>query len=191
MNCERCGTEVQNGAAFCNVCGQPTGITSGETANAVSRSSPAALPKAAYAGFWLRAIAYLVDCIILGIVAGITILGPLMRHAGLSLDNPWVIFSNTNRQVLAINLSMIMVSWLYWALLESSRWQATLGKKLLGLYVTDLQGKPVTFARASGRYFGKLISSFTLLIGYFMAGFTEKKQALHDLLSSCLVLRRS
>lgn len=182
---------MQNGAAFCNVCGQPTGATSGEAANAVSASSTKALTKEVYAGFWLRAIAYLVDSIILGIVVSITILGPLIRHAGLSLDNPWVIFTNTNRQVVAINLLMIMVSWLYWALLESSRWQATLGKKLLGLYVTDLQGKPITFARASGRYFGKLISSFTLLIGYFMAGFTEKKQALHDMLASCLVLKRT
>jgi uncharacterized RDD family membrane protein YckC len=191
LNCARCGAEVQNGAAFCNVCGQPTGVTSGETANAVSASSTKALPKEVYAGFWLRAIAYVVDSIILGVVVSITILGPLIRHAGLSLDNPWVIFTSTNRQVVAINLLMIMLSWLYWALLESSRWQATLGKKLLGLYVTDLQGKPVTFARASGRYFGKLISSFLLLVGYFMAGFTEKKQALHDMLASCLVLKRS
>lgn len=191
MNCERCGAELQNGGAFCNVCGQPTGITSGEAANAVSASSTKILTKEVYAGFWLRAIAYLIDSIILGIVVSITILGPLIRHAGLSLDNPWVIFTNTNRQVIAINLLMIMASWLYWALLESSRWQATLGKKLLGLYVTDLQGKPITFARASGRYFGKLISSFTLLVGYFMAGFTEKKQALHDMLASCLVLKRT
>lgn len=149
------------------------------------------MTKEVYAGFWLRAIAYLVDSIILAFVLGITILGPLIRHAGLSLDNPWVFFNNTNRQVIAINLLMIMVSWLYWALLESSRWQATLGKKLLGLYVTDLQGKPITFARASGRYFGKLISSFILLLGYFMTGFTEKKQALHDMLASCLVLKRT
>ena len=83
-----------------------------------------------------------------------------------------------------------MAAWLYWALLESSPWQATLGKKALGLLVTDLQGRRITFARASGRYFGKLLSTIVLGTGYLMAGFTEKKQALHDILAGCLVTRR-
>jgi uncharacterized RDD family membrane protein YckC len=84
-----------------------------------------------------------------------------------------------------------MVSWLYWALLESSRWQATLGKKMLGLQVTDLEGRRISFARATGRYFGKVISTLLLLVGFAMAGFTEKKQALHDMIASCLVLKKT
>jgi len=74
--------------------------------------------------------------------------------------------------------------------MESSVWQATLGKKTLGLRVTDLQGNRISFGRASGRFFGRIISGLTLFIGYIMAGFTEKKQALHDIIASCLVIRQ-
>jgi uncharacterized RDD family membrane protein YckC len=74
--------------------------------------------------------------------------------------------------------------------MESSAWQATLGKKILGLKVTDLSGNRITFARASGRFFGKILSGMILGIGFLMAGFTARKQALHDILAGCLVLRQ-
>lgn len=83
-----------------------------------------------------------------------------------------------------------MAGWIYYALMESSGWQATLGKKVLGLKVTDLAGNRISFARASGRFFGKILSGMLLLVGFMMAGFTERKQALHDILAGCLVLRQ-
>ncbi len=191
MQCKRCGAEVAEGAAFCSACGEPARAVSGNSPDSVSESTAqASRPPAAYAGFWLRLIAYVIDCVLLGIAAGITVLGPLLQHAGIPLDNPWALLNTVNRQIIAINLLLLMASWLYWALLESSPWQATVGKKLLGLYVTDLQGKRLTFARASARFFGKIVSNFTLLIGYLMAGFTGKKQALHDTMSGSLVLKR-
>ncbi|HXJ16820.1 MAG TPA: RDD family protein [Candidatus Polarisedimenticolia bacterium] len=144
-----------------------------------------------YAGFWLRAAAYLLDTIVLSFPVGVFILGPLMERAGISPDNPWVLFTGTSRQVIAINLLGTMASWLYWALLESSRWQATLGKRMLGLEVTDLAGHRISFARATGRYFGKAVSALLLFVGFAMAGFTEKKQALHDMFASCLVLKKT
>jgi uncharacterized RDD family membrane protein YckC len=73
---------------------------------------------------------------------------------------------------------------------ESSNWQATPGKRVMKIYVTDLYGNRLTFGRAALRNLAKFISSLTFLVGYLIAGFTEKKQALHDLISSCLVLRR-
>jgi len=83
-----------------------------------------------------------------------------------------------------------LVAWLYHAVLESSEWQATAGKKALGLKVTDLEGARVSFTRASGRHFAKIISGLIPLgIGYIMAGFTARKQAIHDMLAGCLVLR--
>jgi uncharacterized RDD family membrane protein YckC len=86
---------------------------------------------------------------------------------------------------------ILVVSWLYYALSESSSWQATLGKKILNLKVTDMSGQPISFGRASGRYFAKIITGMIpLMIGYIMAGFTEKKQAIHDMIASCLVLRK-
>jgi len=80
--------------------------------------------------------------------------------------------------------------WLYYTAMESSRHQATLGKKALGIIVTDMSGNRISFARANGRFFGKWISGMILNIGYLMAAFTEKKQALHDILASCLVVMK-
>jgi uncharacterized RDD family membrane protein YckC len=87
--------------------------------------------------------------------------------------------------------TIFLVSWLYYALSESSSWQATLGKKMLNLKVTDMTGQPISFGRASGRFFAKIVTGMIpLAIGYIIAGFTEKKQAIHDMIASCLVLRK-
>jgi uncharacterized RDD family membrane protein YckC len=79
--------------------------------------------------------------------------------------------------------------WLYYALMETSTYQATIGKRALGLKVTGMNGEPVSFGKATVRYFGKILSHLILGIGYMMAAFTAKKQALHDLLAGCLVIR--
>ena len=95
-----------------------------------------------------------------------------------------------SRPLFAIRLLALMLSWIYYASMESSTWQATLGKKILGLKVTDLAGNRISFGRASGRFFGKILSGMILGIGFLMAGFTARKQALHDMLAGCLVLRQ-
>jgi len=82
-----------------------------------------------------------------------------------------------------------LVSWIYEAALESSSYQATLGKMALGLKVTDLAGNRISFARATGRHFAKYVSGMIFFIGYIMAGFTERKQALHDMIAGTLVRR--
>jgi uncharacterized RDD family membrane protein YckC len=97
--------------------------------------------------------------------------------------------------ILVFAVVSILIQWLYHAYLESGEKQATWGKQALGLYVTDLTGNHVTFGRASGRFFAKMVTGMIPLgIGYvmagFTAGFTERKQALHDMIASCLVLRR-
>ena len=74
--------------------------------------------------------------------------------------------------------------------MESSSKQATLGKLALGIVVTDLNGNRISFGRATGRYFGKIVSGMIFAIGYIMAGITERKQALHDIMASCLVVLR-
>jgi uncharacterized RDD family membrane protein YckC len=110
----------------------------------------------------------------------------MMERAGISADNPWTLLTGNSRQILAINLLLTMVSWLYWALMESSAWRATVGKRILGIEVTDMEGRRISFARATGRYFGKII-----FIGFIMVVFTEKKQALHDIMAGCLVVRKT
>src|ERR1700730_4281808 len=173
------------------VCGQP--MTNSSASQPSSSPETGELrPRAPvkFAGFWLRLAAYIIDPILLGFVVGTVILMPLMARAGISADNPWTFYTSPNRQIVAMQLLVAMASWLYWALLESSSWQATLGKKALGLMVTDLEGRRVSFGRASGRHFGKIISWLTLLVGFIMAGFTQRKQALHDILAACLVTRK-
>jgi len=74
--------------------------------------------------------------------------------------------------------------------MESSSRQGTLGKMAVGIKVSDMQGNRISFARATGRFFGKIISKIILYIGFIMAGFTEKKQALYDIISDCLVVKK-
>lgn len=188
MFCQHCGTALPDTATFCSQCGRPTG-----TAAPTAPVAPAT--RAAYAGFWLRFLAYIIDSLILS-VAGLLVLVILMVIGFTSFrrvedwNHEFPVFLLFSVYFPLVILGFVG-QWLYFAWLESSEWQATLGKKVLGLVVTDLNGQPVSFARATGRYFAKIISNLTLLIGYVMAGFTEKKQALHDMIASCLVLRRS
>ena len=97
-------------------------------------------------------------------------------------------------RVVAWGIAMLVVLlnlyWLYFAFLESSPTQATLGKMIVGIVVTDLNGNRVSFSTASGRYWSKIASGATLLFGFLMTGFTRKKQALHDIMAGCLVLKK-
>lgn len=92
--------------------------------------------------------------------------------------------------IFAWILVITVGNWLYHTWMESSRYQATLGKMALGIVVTDMYGNRISFARANGRFFGKIVSGMIMNIGYLMAAFTEKKQALHDMLASCLVVMK-
>jgi uncharacterized RDD family membrane protein YckC len=144
---------------------------------------PAPAPKVVrYAGFWRRFLAYILDIVAISCVQGIlTLLGILPELP--AVPSP--------QQALKLYAVAIPCAWLYYALMEASPWQATLGKRALDLSVTDLAGIRVSFVRASGRFFGKLLSGIILGIGFLMAAFTEKKQALHDIISGCLVIRRN
>jgi uncharacterized RDD family membrane protein YckC len=154
----------------------------------------------AYAGFWLRLVAYLIDGAISGL-AFLVLLIPLfiLTGAGSALGRigSGEDISSDAATLLGLGFLfgffgiVLLVSWLYHALSESSSWQATPGKKMLNLKVTDLTGQPISFGRASGRFFAKIITGMIpLMIGYIIAGFTEKKQAVHDMIASCLVLRK-
>jgi uncharacterized RDD family membrane protein YckC len=83
----------------------------------------------------------------------------------------------------------IVVWWLYVATSESSSAQSTLGKRALRLRVTDMAGRRISFGRATGRNFAKVLSALTLLVGFVMAAFTSRRQALHDLVAETVVLR--
>ena len=134
-----------------------------------------------YAGFWLRFAAYFIDAVIFTAVFGV--LGAMFATG---IKNSTAIGNDTG----VLQLPLIIIAWLYYALMESSSKQATLGKMAVGITVTDLQGQRISFGRATGRYFAKIISGIILLIGFIMAAFTEKKQALHDMIAGTLVIKK-
>jgi uncharacterized RDD family membrane protein YckC len=156
-------------------------------------------PAVDYAGFWLRFVAFLIDSVVWGIpiVFVVCMIAAAMGIAGAfknigSDDSPSDLVNILGLEFLLVASLLIIVGrWVYYAAFESSAWQGTLGKKALGLYVTDLNGNRVTFRRATGRFFSRIVTGMIpLWIGYIMAGFTEKRQALHDMIASCLVLRK-
>jgi uncharacterized RDD family membrane protein YckC len=205
--CSKCGTQIVAATpAAVPVSSQaplaaavPAGAIAGGGYAAAQPVYVAPYPQVTYAGFWLRVLAYFIDMIVLGIFAvPILIGGAMLLGIGGMLENiphnqdpfmnglppAFVLF------VMFCGGLSLFGTWLYFAFLESSEWQGTLGKKVLGLIVTDMAGHKVTFWRATARYFAKYVTHFTFFIGYIMAGFTEKRQALHDMIASCLVLRR-
>ena len=135
--------------------------------------------KSGYAGFWLRLWALIVDTIVLVIpLIGMVMASP--EPSGSGSSDAWAgLFV----------LTYFIMPWLYFAIFESSERQATLGKQFLGLRVTDTFGHRISFARATGRYWGKSVSYIIFGLGYLMAAFTARKQTLHDMMAGCLVVR--
>ncbi len=136
-----------------------------------------------YAGFWKRFAANFIDAIIMIIVA--FIVGFVMIVGGLVNNR-----DDLDTVEFVGNILGIILGWLYFAGMESSSTQATFGKMSLGIKVTDLEGDRISFGRATGRYFSKIISAIVLMIGFIMIAFTAKKQGLHDIIASCLVVNK-
>jgi len=149
-------------------------------ASRVREAMGEAQPYIRYAGFWRRFPAAIIDGVIVGGAGSIVryiILGVALRSVGIGAV-----------AAVADELLAIATSWLYFTFMESSSNQATVGKLALGIVVTDLEGRRISWGRANGRYWSKFISALIFLIGYIMAGFTAKKQALHDMIAGTLVV---
>lgn len=154
-----------------------------------------------YAGFWLRFVAIIIDGIIIGVAQSFIIV-PLLAAIGLGFASGAenMDFSDPDQAagMIAGMAALIGGYWLlamciqilYFTFMESSKNQATIGKMAMGLIVTDLNGGKLDFSKALIRNLCKIISNITMLIGYIMAGFTEKKQALHDMIASTLVVKK-
>ena len=211
MYCSKCGSTIADTVSVCPVCGQPQGaglpmtqpplLQPAGPAEVTPHWQPA--PAVAYAGFWLRFVAYLLDNLILGVPIGIIIIilvlsssfGAIMHGSAPNPPSPDQVFDALGVGffvgVGVVILLAIAGNWLYYAAFESSSWQATPGKKVLNIFVTDMAGNRITFGRATGRFFARFVTRLIPLgIGYILAGITERKQALHDMIASTLVLRR-
>jgi len=132
-----------------------------------------------YGGFWIRAVAAVIDGLVLSLACAV--IGGITGLDFFSSDP-----DNFDLTAAAIELTM---GWLYEALMTSSERGATLGKMAVGLRIVTDDGQRMSFLRATGRYFAKFVSAFTLGIGFIMAAFTDRKRALHDMIAGTLVIK--
>lgn len=180
--CQNCRGAVPSEAANCPHCGQsmfappprmfatdapsatPDPVWAPPTRRSVDLGGE---PSRVYGGFWIRVLALLIDSLVLIIPAYV-----LQRTLGP-----------------AGGLFAWVIDWFYFAVLESSGSQATVGKMACGLVVTDTDGNRISFGRATGRYFAKILSTLILFIGFAMVGWTRQKRGLHDFIAGTLVVR--
>ncbi|MCR6701613.1 MAG: RDD family protein [Dokdonella sp.] len=140
-----------------------------------------------HGGFWRRTAAYLMDGFIIGVVNWVITMILMVAMVGsLAAGSVNAAFGTIVLQALI----GIVLSWLYFALQESSAAQATLGKRAMGLKVTDDYARRIGFGRATGRFFGKILSSVIFNIGFMLAGWTGRRQALHDMICGTVVVFR-
>lgn len=140
---------------------------------------------AVYGGFWLRSAATLIDSVVMFFpLLFVTIISYHIVEAVLKAKR-----YDADLALLAWPIISIVFTLLYFSLLENSPLQGTLGKLAVGLRVSDIGRRRLTLGRATGRTLAKYLSCLTFGIGFIMCGFTKKKQALHDLIAGCLVLR--
>ena len=170
MDCPNCGRENAADNRFCENCGSKlTQVTE--------------YPELTYAGFWLRFIAWIIDYVLVGLVSSIIIIPSFFFYIHGSQPDVIIWF------IMYLGAYFIL-PWLYFAIMESSSKQATLGKMVVGVIVTDESGNRISFARATGRFFGKFLSRIMLYIGHLMIAFTKKKQGLHDIIAATLVVKK-
>jgi uncharacterized RDD family membrane protein YckC len=204
MFCPQCGGENSEHHQFCMHCGavlskendapQPSEeLRSGreELAGTLATARFTGGARRRYADFWMRFLAHFIDGVIhtafsmiLGMSFGVSIgvLGTIAGDDGTGLAEPLAgLFA------IAVALSF---GWLYEAILLSSSYQATVGKMAVGIVVTDMEGRRLSFARATGRYFAKMVSSITFGLGYIIQPFTKNRQALHDIIVGTLVMNK-
>jgi uncharacterized RDD family membrane protein YckC len=186
MFCSRCGTWLEDEAASCRLCGLVLRPGMAPPATGIApaiASGPVAtvLEPVSYAGFWRRFVGLLIDVTVTYFpIATVRVL------LGLSASGS---FDPLQPAAWWAALFEVMIDWLYAAILISSPWRATLGQAVMDLHVTDLDGNRISFLRASIRYLAQILNLVTLGFGLFVQVFSPRRQALHDLVSSTVVVR--
>jgi len=191
--CSSCGNTLLRDGKFCLFCGDiladaPAAACSPAASHALVVCSPASVE---YAGFWLRVWAGSIDIFLEALAA---LLVTLVVDLAMKLITPRFGLSPiTARYVTGIAFIAVLTigAWLYCACTESSSWRATVGKRIVGLQVLTASGGQISFGQATVRHFMKFLSLFTAAVGFMMAGWTRRRQALHDMPSDCIVVRVS
>lgn len=195
IRCPQCGTNNVQESKSCGECGSLLVATT-EPGVQKEASSLARGPK--YAGFWIRTLAVVIDCVLL-LAACFFIVACFFIPTALLVAVIWGSHATGGHPIwterashVVVNVGLLLclvVSWLWFTVAESSIWQATFGKRLLGLKVTDENGARIGFGRANRRFFAKILSSIGSGAGFVMAVFTVKRQGLHDKIAHTLVVK--
>jgi uncharacterized RDD family membrane protein YckC len=184
MYCSQCGAKSADGAKFCVDCGNALALT--HQATVAAQDAYPLSPK--WAGFWLRTLAAIIDALLCQILAVVLVV-PLGFALGASMAGE---SSSSDIEAAAQAMGFVvgfLIQWLWFTLAESSHWQASIGKKLLGLKVTDANGERISFGKANARYWSKILSTLLFCVGFLMVAFTAKKQGLHDKIAKTLVVK--
>lgn len=178
--CQSCGLETKSNQDLCVECG-----TLLKRQNGVAASGEDSM----YAGFWRRFVAILVDGFIITIPILIITSILVFNELNTAYNNGY--YTEPSNSITGWGYLLgLAINIIYFAGMHASKWQATIGKKMMGIKVTDMNGNRISFLRAVGRLFGTYVSTIILYIGFIMAGLTEKKQALHDMIASTLVMKK-
>ncbi len=183
--CQHCGAKTKDEQIMCTKCGGSLGLAGTyHEFNSLANK---------YAGFWKRGAACAIDGIIFTPIAFLVI--AIVYWMGLY--DPFLLFDLSYNPYLDPDYYLFyllpsnLIGILYFCGMESSSKQATFGKMALGIKVVGMQDEQISFAKALGRHLGKWISMLFCYIGFIMAGLTEKKQGLHDLLASSQVINKN
>ena len=164
-----------------------------DTENSMHTTDTEEIIELPYASFLSRLIAFILDYLLISLVLGVLI--SIFMPAGFAIEGPEVVeydeeyVRNLTDAAGPFMIVFYIAWWLYNAILHASRWQATVGKRAVGIIVTDLDGNRISFAKATLRFLGKLLSTFIFFLGYLTAAFTSRRQALHDMIGGTVVLK--
>lgn len=123
-----------------------------------------------YAGFWRRWFALVLDSLIIA--------GPILALEAMT------------GKVLVPQYMMTIIWLVYYMFMDSSKYQGSLGKIIMGIKITSLDGERISPLRALGRHVAAWLSTLIILVGYLMQPFTGKRQTLHDIIAKTLVVKR-
>jgi uncharacterized RDD family membrane protein YckC len=195
MYCSKCGRETDAEGKFCQWCGADLIAT---PPRPVVRRRRGILTEN-YAGIGRRFVAFIVDLLfilfidlvltgLLGLSDGFRMINQRLHHLPYTNQSGQVVNALLPIPViLSVGILLILVPWLYYAILESSKNQATLGKIALRIAVTDLHGDRITFSRATLRFYAKILVLITFFVGFIIVAFSRQKQGLHDIVAGCLM----
>ena len=201
MFCPKCGKETDASGKFCQWCGADIGSLPAPVSPVVTQEEEDGPDIGVYAGLGRRFVAFIVDIIIILLfdLVAMAVLGLtrgiqnsyfyFVQHIAVdTLTTEGTMAALLGSILAAYGIVLIVIPWLYFAGFESSRSQATPGKLLMHIVVTDMTGNKPTFARVTLRHFAKFVSALIIFIGFLMIGLTQKRQGLHDRIAGCLVL---